>query len=183
MIQEIVKGVFNPGPEHSHDIQCLHCLYGANSSLCCRDRCRGLSKHLPCFCFLVRDFQVNITAISTFAEGKPLELTCLVVGSGQDPQLQGLWIFNGVEMARIDTGGVLHLKTDYKERASQGQLQISKRSPKAFSLKIFAAGPEDEGTYRCAVAEMVRAQRGSWQVVQTKQSPDSRVRLRKPAGK
>ncbi|XP_045673291.1 immunoglobulin superfamily member 2 isoform X2 [Phyllostomus hastatus] len=131
----------------------------------------------------VRDFQVNITATSTFAEGKPLELTCLVVGSGQDPQLQGVWLFNGVEMAHIDAGGVLHLKTDYKERASQGQLQIAKLSPKAFSLKIFAAGPEDEGAYRCAVAEMARAQRGSWQMLQRKQSPDSHVHLKKPAAR
>ncbi|KAF6074122.1 CD101 molecule [Phyllostomus discolor] len=131
----------------------------------------------------VRDFQVSITATSTFAEGKPLELTCLVVGSGQDPQLQGVWLFNGVEMASIDAGGVLHLKTDYKDRASQGQLQIAKLSPKAFSLKIFAAGPEDEGAYRCAVAEMARAQWGSWQVLQRKQSPDSRVHLRKPAAR
>ncbi|XP_036894786.1 immunoglobulin superfamily member 2 [Sturnira hondurensis] len=130
-----------------------------------------------------RDFQVNITATSTFAEGKPLDLTCLIVGSGQDPQLQGVWFFNGVEMAHIDAGGVLHLKTDYKERASQGQLQISKLSPKAFSLKIFAAGPEDEGTYSCVVVEMARAQRGSWQVLQRKQSPDSRVHLRKPAAR
>ena len=131
----------------------------------------------------MRDFQVSITANSTFAEGKPLELTCLVVGSGQDPQLQGVWFFNGIEMAHIDAGGVLRLKTDYKKRASQGQLQISKLSPKAFSLKIFAAGPEDEGTYRCVVAEMARAQRGSWQELQRKQSPDSPVHLRKPAGR
>lgn len=104
------------------------------------------------------------------------------MGSGQDPQLQGIWFFNGIEMARIDAGGVLGLKKDYKERTSQGQLQVSKLSPKAFSLKIFTAGPEDEGTYRCAVAEVARALRGSWQVLQTKQSPDSQVYLRKPAG-
>ncbi|KAM5294871.1 immunoglobulin superfamily member 2 [Glossophaga mutica] len=131
----------------------------------------------------VRDFQVNITATSTFAEGKPLELMCLAVGGGQDPQLQGVWFFNGVEMAHIDAGGVLHLKTDYKERASQGQLRVSKLSPKAFSLKIFTAGPEDEGAYSCVVAEMARAQRGSWQVLQRKQSPDRHVRLREPAAR
>lgn len=131
----------------------------------------------------VRDFQVNITTESTFTEGNPLELVCLVVGSGQDPQLQGIWFFNGIEMARIDASGVLGLKKDYKERTSQGQLQVSKLSPKAFSLKIFTAGPEDEGTYRCAVAEVTRALRGSWQVLQTKQSPDSQVYLRKPAAR
>lgn len=130
----------------------------------------------------MRDFQVNLTAESTFTEGKPLELVCLVLGSGRDPQLQGVWFFNGTEVARIDAGGVLGLKKDYNERASQGQLQVSKLSPKAFSLKIFAAGPEDEGAYRCAVAEMTRAQMGSWQLLQRKQSPDSHVHLRKPAG-
>ncbi|XP_037670976.1 LOW QUALITY PROTEIN: immunoglobulin superfamily member 2 [Choloepus didactylus] len=131
----------------------------------------------------VTDFQVNITAESTFTEGNPLELICLVVGSGRDPQLQGIWFFNGTEIARVDAGGVLGLKKDYKERASQGQLQVSKLSPKAFTLKIFSVGPEDEGAYRCAVTEMERAQRGSWQALQQKQSPDSHVHLRKPAAR
>ncbi|XP_024894232.1 immunoglobulin superfamily member 2 isoform X2 [Pteropus alecto] len=130
-----------------------------------------------------RDFQVNITTESTFTAGKPLELVCLVVGSGRDPQLQGTWFFNGIEMAGIDAGGVLGLKEDYKERAREGQVQVSKLNPKAFSLKIFAAGPEDEGAYRCAVAEVTRTQMGSWQVLQRKQSPDSHVHLRKPAAR
>ncbi|XP_003933570.2 immunoglobulin superfamily member 2 isoform X1 [Saimiri boliviensis] len=131
----------------------------------------------------VKDFQVNITADSLFAEGKPLELVCLVVGSGRDPQLQGMWFFNGTEIAHIDAGGVLGLKNDYKGRASQGQLQVSKLGPKAFSLKIFSLGPEDEGTYRCAVAEVMRTRTGSWQVLQRKQSPDSHVHLKKPAAR
>ena len=103
-------------------------------------------------------------------------------GGGQDPHLQATWFFNDVEMAHIDAGGVLDLKKDYQERASQGQLQLSKLSPKSFSLKIFSMGPEDEGTYRCVVAEVTRAQMGSWQVLQKKQSPDSFVRLWKQAG-
>nr|XP_011735226.1 immunoglobulin superfamily member 2 [Macaca nemestrina] len=131
----------------------------------------------------VKDFQVNITADSLFAEGKSLELVCLVVGSGRDPQLQGIWFFNGTEIAHIDAGGVLGLKNDYKERASQGELQVSKLGPKAFSLKIFSLGPEDEGTYRCVVAEVTRTRTGSWQVLQRKQSPDSHVHLRKPAAR
>uniref|UniRef100_A0A7N5P698 Immunoglobulin superfamily member 2 n=1 Tax=Ailuropoda melanoleuca TaxID=9646 RepID=A0A7N5P698_AILME len=130
-----------------------------------------------------RDFQVNISAESTFTAGKSLELACLVGGGGRDPQLQGVWFFNGNEMARIDAGGVLDLKGDYKERASQGQLQVSKFSPKAFALRIFSAGPEDEGIYRCAVAEMARAPMGSWQVLQRKQSPDRHVHLRTPAAR
>lgn len=131
----------------------------------------------------VKDFQVNISAESTFTAGKSLELVCLVVGGGWDPQLQGVWFFNGKEVARMDAGGVLDLKRGYKERAIQGQLQVSKLSPKAFSLKIFSVGPEDEGAYRCTVAEMARAQMGSWQVLQSKQSPDTRVHLRKPAAR
>ncbi|XP_023371285.1 immunoglobulin superfamily member 2 [Otolemur garnettii] len=131
----------------------------------------------------VRDFQVNITADSSFAEGKPLELFCLVVGSGRNPQLQGVWFFNGSEIAHIDADGVLDLKDNYKDRASQGQLWVSKLGPKAFSLKIFSVGLEDEGTYRCAVAEVARTQTGSWQVLQRKQSPDSHVQLRKPAAR
>uniref|UniRef100_A0A8C9DN89 Immunoglobulin superfamily member 2 n=1 Tax=Prolemur simus TaxID=1328070 RepID=A0A8C9DN89_PROSS len=131
----------------------------------------------------VRDFQVNITTDSSFAEGKPLELVCLVVGSGPNPQLQSIWFFNGTEIAHMDAGGVLDLKNDYKERASQGQLQVSKSGPKAFSFKIFSAGPEDEGTYRCEVAEVARSRMGSWQVLQRKQSPDSRLHLRTPAAR
>lgn len=131
----------------------------------------------------MRDFQVSITAESTFAEGKPLELVCLVVGSGQDPQLQVVWLLNGIETAHIDAGGVLDLKKDYKDRANQGQLQVSKLSPKAFSLKIFSAGPEDEGTYTCTVTEVVKTAMGSWQVLQRKQSPVSQVHLKEPSGK
>nr|XP_012617280.1 immunoglobulin superfamily member 2 [Microcebus murinus] len=131
----------------------------------------------------VRDFQVNITTDSSFAEGTPLELVCLVVGSGPNPQLQGIWFFNGIEIARVDAGGVLGLKNDYKERASHGQLQVSKSGPKAFSLKIFSVGPEDEGAYRCAVAEVARTRMGFWQELQRKQSPDSHVHLRTPAAR
>ncbi|OWK05506.1 CD101, partial [Cervus elaphus hippelaphus] len=131
----------------------------------------------------VRDFQVNIRAENTVPEGKSLELVCLVMGGGQDPHLQGTWFFNDIETAHIDADGVLDLKKDYQERASQGQLQVSKLSPKSFSLKIFSMGPEDEGAYRCVVAEVTRAQMGSWQVLQKKQSPDSFVRLRKQAAR
>uniref|UniRef100_A0A5F9D3E5 Immunoglobulin superfamily member 2 n=1 Tax=Oryctolagus cuniculus TaxID=9986 RepID=A0A5F9D3E5_RABIT len=127
-----------------------------------------------------RDFQVSITAKSTFAEGKPLELTCLAEGSSSHQQLQGAWFLNGTEIAQVDADGVLGLKTDYKDRASQGQLQVSKLNPRAFSLKIFSVGPEDEGAYRCSVAEVVRSRRGSWQVLQRKQSPVSPVQLVKP---
>lgn len=129
-----------------------------------------------------RDFKVSITTESTSDKGKPLELVCLVVGSGRDPQLQGLWFLNGTEIASIDASGVLVLRMDYKNRASQGQLQVSKISPKTFSLKIFSAGPEDEGDYRCAVAEVERTHMDSWKVLQREQSPVSHVRLRKTAG-
>ncbi|CAH6929227.1 Cd101 [Phodopus roborovskii] len=125
-----------------------------------------------------RDFEVNITARSLPAEGKPLELICRVVGGGGDLQLRGIWFLNGKEIARIDAGGVLDLERDYRDRASQGQLQISKSSSQAFSLKIFSVGPEDVGTYSCEVAEVVRTQAGSWQELQRKQSPVSQVQLR-----
>lgn len=142
----------------------------------------GLSKHLPCFCSPARDFEVDITARSLPAEGNPLELICLVVGRGGDQKLQGTWFLNGKEIAQIDADGVLDLKTDYRDRASQGQLQVSKLSTQTFSLKIFSLSPEDVGAYSCEVAEVVRTQTGSWQVVRRKQSPVSRVQLREPAG-
>ncbi|XP_075837901.1 immunoglobulin superfamily member 2 [Microtus pennsylvanicus] len=130
-----------------------------------------------------RDFEVNITARSSPAEGKPLELICLVVGRGSDLQFQGFWFLNGKEIAQIDAGGVLILKTDYRDRASQGQLQVSKLNPQAFSLKIFSVGPEDVGTYSCEVAEVLRTQTNSWQVLQRKQSSVTQVQLREPAAR
>ncbi|KAL1772332.1 immunoglobulin superfamily member 2 [Sigmodon hispidus] len=130
-----------------------------------------------------RDFEVNITARSSPAEGNPLELICLVVGRDGDLQLQGIWFLNGKEIAQIDAGGVLDLKTDYRDRASQGQLQVSKLSTQAFSLKIFSVGPEDVGAYSCEVKEVVRTQAGSWQILQRKQSPVSWVQLREPAAR
>uniref|UniRef100_A0A8C8TCA8 Immunoglobulin superfamily member 2 n=1 Tax=Peromyscus maniculatus bairdii TaxID=230844 RepID=A0A8C8TCA8_PERMB len=130
-----------------------------------------------------RDFEVDITARSLPAEGNPLELICLVVGRGGDQKLQGTWFLNGKEIAQIDADGVLDLKTDYRDRASQGQLQVSKLSTQTFSLKIFSLSPEDVGAYSCEVAEVVRTQTGSWQVVRRKQSPVSRVQLREPAAR
>lgn len=97
---------------------------GVISLLCWKDRGCGLSKYLPCFCFPVKDFQVNITADSLFAEGKSLELVCLVVGSGRDPQLQGIWFFNGTEIAHIDAGGVLAWRMTTKRE----QVKESSRS-------------------------------------------------------
>nr|XP_048298149.1 immunoglobulin superfamily member 2 [Myodes glareolus] len=130
-----------------------------------------------------RDFEVNITARSSPAEGKPLELICLVAGRGSDLQFQGFWFLNGKEIAQIDAGGVLSLKTDYRDRASQGQLQVSKLNTQAFSLKIFSVGPEDVGAYSCEVAEVLRTQSDSWQVLQRKQSSVTQVQLREPAAR
>ncbi|NP_001161378.1 immunoglobulin superfamily member 2 precursor [Mus musculus] len=130
-----------------------------------------------------RDFTVSITASSSPDEGKPLELVCLAVGRDGNPQLQGVWFLNGKEIAQTDAGGVLDLKRDYRDRASQGQLQVSKLSAQTFSLKIFSVGPEDVGTYSCEVAEVARTQMGSWQVLQRKQSPGYRVQLREPAAR
>lgn len=157
--------------------------HGSHTS--CAERSKyiiRLSKPLPCFCYLARDFEVSITASTSPGEGKPLELVCLVVGRDGDPQLQGTWFLNGKEIAQIDAGGVLNLKRDYRDRASQGQLQVSKLSAQTFSLKIFSMGPEDVGAYGCEVAELVRTQPGSWQVLQRKHSPGYQVQLREPAG-
>lgn len=125
---------------------------------------------------------MSITASSSPDEGKPLELVCLVVGRGGDPQLQGTWFLDEKEIAQIDARGILDLKRDYRDRASQGQLQVSKLSAQTFSLKIFSVGPEDVGAYTCEVAEVVRTQTASWQVLQRNQSLGHPVQLREPAG-
>lgn len=146
----------------------------------CKHRRSGLSNYQPYFCF--PGFQVNITAESTFAEQEPLELHCLVQGNGSNQQLQGVWFFNGTQIAHMDADGVLGLSKDYEKRASQGQLQVSKLNHKAFSLKIFSVGREDEGAYSCTVSEVVRNQTGFWQELQRKQSAVNHVYLKKPAG-
>ncbi|XP_051021744.1 immunoglobulin superfamily member 2 [Acomys russatus] len=130
-----------------------------------------------------RDFEVSVTASSSPDEGKPLELVCLVTGGDGDPQLQSIWFLNGKEIAQIDASGVLHLKRDYRDRASRGQLQVSKLSAQTFSLKIFSVGPEDLGAYSCQVSEVVRTQAGSWQVLQRKQSLGNQVQLKEPAAR
>lgn len=147
-----------------------------------RGKYSGLSKHLPCFCFPARDFEVSITARSSPDEGKPLELVCRVVGRDGDPHLQGTWFLNGKEIAQIDAGGVLDLKRNYRDRANRGQLQVSKLSAQTFSLMIFSVSAEDVGAYSCEVAEVVRTQNSSWQVLQRKQSPGNQVQLKEPAG-
>lgn len=123
-----------------------------------------------------------MTAESTVMVGSLLELLCLVAGGVPDVQLQGVWFFNDTEVARIDADGVLGVENIYEEKVSEGLFQISKLRPKTFSFKILAAGPENEGTYRCVVAEVERSQLSSWKVLQRQQSPDHRVQLKIPEG-
>ncbi|XP_069862534.1 immunoglobulin superfamily member 2 isoform X2 [Dipodomys merriami] len=129
------------------------------------------------------EFTVSVTTNGPVAEGQPLHLVCLVLGSAQAPQLQGFWFLNGVEIAQIDADGVVGLKKEYEDRARQGQLQVSKPSPKSFSLRIFSAGPEDAGTYSCTVVEVTRTPEGSWHELQRKRSPASQVHPRRPAAR
>lgn len=128
-----------------------------------------------------RDLQVSLRTESTFVEGESLDLVCMVLTEGRNPQLQGIWFFNNREIAHIGANGVLGFQDSYRDRASKGQLQVSKTDPKTFSLKILTAGPEDEGTYQCEVEELSSGQMGAWLVLQRKRSPDSHVRLRQPA--
>lgn len=130
-----------------------------------------------------RDIHINLTAQSTFTEGEPLELICLVAGRGRNPQFQIIWFFNEVEVASIGADGVLGMQKGYAERVRRGLFQVSKLDPKTFSLKILTLGPEDEGRYRCDVEEVTRTQTGSWNVLQKAQSPDSHVHLRKQAAR
>ncbi|XP_068945378.1 immunoglobulin superfamily member 2 [Petaurus breviceps papuanus] len=132
----------------------------------------------------VRDFQVNISVESSFAIGQPLQLICSVVSkSNQKRRLQVVWFLNATEIGNIDATGVLGLNKGYEERANLGQLQVSKISPKVFTFTISSMGPQDEGAYRCEVAEVMSAPEDFTGLPQRKQFADISIRLRKPTAK
>ncbi|XP_072500571.1 immunoglobulin superfamily member 2 [Notamacropus eugenii] len=132
----------------------------------------------------VRDFQVSISVESSFAIGQPLRLICSVVSkSSQNRRLQVIWFLNAIEIGNIDATGVLGLKKDYEERANLGQLHLSKISPKAFTFTISSMGPQDEGAYRCEVAEVVSTHKDIPGLPQRKQFADIDIHLRKPPAK
>ncbi|XP_058158966.1 immunoglobulin superfamily member 2 [Dasypus novemcinctus] len=129
------------------------------------------------------DLHVTLTAEGPLSAGSPLELLCLAAGGGRDAQLQGAWFLEDAEIARLDAAGVLSLRADYQERAGRGQLQAAKRGAGAFSLRLAAAGPRDQGAYRCEVTAGARAPGGPWRALRRRPSPDLRVRLSAPAAR
>ncbi|XP_056675237.1 immunoglobulin superfamily member 2 [Monodelphis domestica] len=131
-----------------------------------------------------RDFQVNISVVSSFAIGQPLRLICsLLSKSKQNQRLQVVWYLNDTDIGSIDASGVLDLKKDYEERANLGELQVSKINPKAFTFTISSMGPQDEGVYRCEVAEMASSHTDFLGRTQTKRFADINIQLRKPTAK
>ncbi|XP_043818893.1 immunoglobulin superfamily member 2 [Dromiciops gliroides] len=132
----------------------------------------------------VRDFQVNISVESSFALGQPLRLICSVPSESRlNQRLQVVWYLNTTIIGNIDPSGVLGLKKDYEERANLGQLQMSKISPKTFTFIIFSMGPQDEGVYKCEVAQVVSIHKDSQGSLQRKRFADISIRLRKPTAK
>ncbi|XP_039376470.1 immunoglobulin superfamily member 2 isoform X3 [Mauremys reevesii] len=126
-----------------------------------------------------RDFQANIAAVeSSLAEGKPLQVNCSVTAqNSQNRWFQVVWLFKGVEVARIDPHGVLALKKEYEERAALGQLQVVKKSNEMYILKVYQVGLKDKGTYSCEVSEMEKASAG-FSIIQSKMSSGIEVNMK-----
>ncbi|XP_050813160.1 immunoglobulin superfamily member 2 isoform X4 [Gopherus flavomarginatus] len=126
-----------------------------------------------------RDFQANIAAVeSSLAEGKPLQVNCSVKAQNtQNRWFQVVWLFKGVEVARIDPHGVLALKKEYEERAALGQLQVVKKSNEMCILKVYQVGLKDKGTYSCEVSEMEKASAG-FSIIQSKMSSGIDVNMK-----
>ncbi|CAM4456057.1 immunoglobulin superfamily member 2-like [Lepidochelys kempii] len=125
-----------------------------------------------------RDFQANIAAVeSSLAEGEPLQVNCSVKAqNSQNRWFQVVWLFKGVEVARIDPHGVLALKEEYEERAALGHLQVVKKSNELYILKVYQVELKDKGTYSCKVSEMEKASTG-FSTTQFKTSSDIDVNV------
>lgn len=138
---------------------------------------------MSCFCLSTeRDFHVSAAASeSSLAEGMPLQLNCLVNSqNSKDRWFQVIWLFKGVEVARIDPNGVLVLKNEYEERARLGQLQLVKKSSEMYVFNIYQVGLKDKGTYSCEVSEKEKTPTG-FLTIRSKPSPDTDVNV-KPIG-
>nr|XP_025041009.1 immunoglobulin superfamily member 2 [Pelodiscus sinensis] len=118
-----------------------------------------------------RDFQATTAAVeNSLAEGKPLRVDCSVnAQNSQNRWFQVVWLFKGVEVARIDPQGVWTLKKEYEERAVLGQLQVAKESNEMYILKVYQVGLKDKGMYSCQVSEMEKVSTG-FSIIQTKMS-------------
>ncbi|XP_010150143.1 PREDICTED: immunoglobulin superfamily member 2 [Eurypyga helias] len=114
-----------------------------------------------------RGLSVDIAAVeSSLSEGDTLQLRCMVgAQKSSSRHFQVLWLLNSMEMVRVDPHGVLILEEEYEERAKLGQLRAFKQSNTAYVLTICEVGLKDNGTYRCSVSEVTRAQmcHGLWQ--------------------
>ncbi|NWU89298.1 IGSF2 protein, partial [Upupa epops] len=122
-----------------------------------------------------RDLSVDIAAAaSSLSEGDTLQLKC-TVGSqmSNSRHFQVIWLHNGVEVATVDSHGVLMWEDKYEERARLGQLQAFKQSNTVYVFTIYEVGLKDSGGYRCSVSEMKTP--GDLHSIQTKLSSDIQV--------
>ncbi|NXE91989.1 IGSF2 protein, partial [Menura novaehollandiae] len=128
-----------------------------------------------------RDLCVNITAAErSLSEGDTLQLNCVLgVQKNSNRHFKVIWLLNGVEVARIDTQGVLNWEEEYKERAKLGQLRAFKPSNAVYVLTIYEVGLKDNGIYHCSVSEIKTP--GDSHSIQTNVSPGLQVNV-KPVG-
>ncbi|XP_054242488.1 immunoglobulin superfamily member 2 [Indicator indicator] len=128
-----------------------------------------------------RDLSVDIAAAETsLSEGDTLQLDC-TVGSQKSSSrhFQVLWLFDSVEMARVDPKGVLIWEEEYEKRAKLGQVRAFKQSNVVYVLTIYEVGLKDNGMYQCSVSE-VRTP-GDFHSIQTNLSSGIQVNV-KPKG-
>lgn len=106
-----------------------------------------------------------------------MQVNCSVKAqNSQNRWFQVVWLFKGVEVARIDPHGVLALKEEYEERAALGHLQVVKKSNELYILKVYQVELKDKGTYSCKVSEMEKASTG-FSTTQFKTSSDIDVNV------
>ncbi|NWI39170.1 IGSF2 protein, partial [Picathartes gymnocephalus] len=128
-----------------------------------------------------RDLSVDIAAAeSSLSEGDTLQLNCLVGAQKRSSRhFKVIWLFDSVEVARVDPHGVLIWKGDYEERAKLGLLRAFKPSNTVYVLIIYEVGLKDKGTYQCSVSEMKTP--GDLHSIQTNVSSGIQVNV-KPIG-
>ncbi|XP_027519418.1 immunoglobulin superfamily member 3-like [Corapipo altera] len=128
-----------------------------------------------------RDLSVDIAAAeNSLSEGDTLQLNCTVEAQKSDSRhFQVIWLLNSMEVARVDSHGVLTWEEEYEGRAKLGQLQALKSSNTIYALTIYEVGLRDSGTYRCSVSEMKTP--GDLHGIQTNLSSGIQVNV-KPIG-
>ncbi|NWH93670.1 IGSF2 protein, partial [Aegithalos caudatus] len=125
-----------------------------------------------------RELSVDLAAAEpSLSEGDTLQLNCVVgAPKSSSRHFQVTWLLNELEVARVDSHGVLTWEEEYEERAKLGQLRAFKPSNAVYVLTIYEVGLKDKGTYQCSVSEMKTP--GDFHSIQTDVSSGIQVNVK-----